>query len=80
MWAPDVYIPLGKILWFVNRVLLLIIIISQFMFLIGLSGADNNQENLSIFSFIEKQNKKKHIFLFDESALLRTTFCMVGYG
>lgn len=42
MWAPDVYIPLGKILWFVNRVLLLIIIISQFMFLIGLSGADNN--------------------------------------
>lgn len=42
MWAPDVYIPLGKILWFVNRVLLLLIIISQFMFLIGLSGADNN--------------------------------------
>ena len=43
MWVPDVYIPLGKILWFVNRVLIIIIIIiSQFMFLIGLSGADNN--------------------------------------
>lgn len=35
---------------------------------------------MSIFSFIEKQNKKKHIFLFDESALLRTTFYMVEYG
>ena len=37
MSVPDVYIPLGKILQFFNRVL---IITSQFMFPIGLSGAE----------------------------------------